>query len=60
VWTLGAEGNGHLQGFDGDTGATVFGGAGVNVAGVRRFMTPIAAKGRIFVASDSAVVAWKP
>jgi hypothetical protein len=60
VWVVGADGNGLLQGFDGDTGAVVFGGAGVTISGVRRFNTPIAAKGRIFVAGDNTLVAFKP
>jgi len=30
------------------------------IPGMRRFTPPIAAKGRIFVAADGAVVAFKP
>jgi hypothetical protein len=62
VWGIGAEGDGRLRGFDGDTGATVFGGGGSgDVMGpLRRFNTPIAAKGRIFVAGDDAVYAFTP
>jgi hypothetical protein len=60
VWTLGAEGDGLLHGFDGDSGATVFAGGGVSISGMHRFNTPIAAKGRIFVAADSGVVAFTP
>jgi hypothetical protein len=60
VWSLGADGDQLLHGFDGDTGATIFDGGGVTIPGMRHFNTPIAAKGRIFVASDQAVVAFKP
>jgi hypothetical protein len=60
VWTIGAEGDGLLHGFDGDTGAAVFAGGGVSISGLHRFNTPIAAKGRIFVAADSGVVAFTP
>jgi PQQ-like domain len=61
VWSTGAEGDGHLHGFDGDTGAAIaFPGSNVNIPNMRRYNTPIAAKGRIFVAADNAVVAFKP
>ena len=60
VWAVGAESSNRLIGLDGDTGAVVFAGGGgaEAMATVRRFSTPIAAKGRIFVASDSAVYAF--
>ena len=60
VWGLGAEGDGHLHGFDGDTGSQIFSGAATTIAGLHRFNSPIAAKGRIFVAADSGVVAFTP
>jgi outer membrane protein assembly factor BamB len=61
VWTIGADGDGHLHAFDGDTGTAItFTGANVNLPGLRRFNTPIAAKGRIFVPVDNGVVAFKP
>jgi hypothetical protein len=62
VWGLGAEGDGRLHGFDGDTGATVFdgGGPGDALAEIRRYATPIPAKGRIFVAGDGQLVAFAP
>ena len=59
VWVVGAEGNDLLQGFDGDTGATIFDG-GSSPIPARRFNAPIAAKGRIFVAADDMVVAFTP
>jgi len=60
VWAVGAESSNRLTGFDGDTGQVVFagGGAAESMSNVRRFSTPIAAKGRIFVASDTAVYAF--
>jgi hypothetical protein len=60
VWDLGVGTDQLLHGFDGDTGATIFNGGGVTIPGMRQYNTPIAAKGRIFVPSDHAVVAFKP
>ncbi len=61
VWGIGAEGDQRLHGFDGNTGAVVFNGGGSNelMAGTRRFSTGIAARGRIFVAADNRVYAFK-
>jgi outer membrane protein assembly factor BamB len=61
VWGVGAEGDERLHGFDGDTGAVLFAGGGAGdgmPAGVSRFATPIAAKGRIFVAATNTVYAF--
>jgi hypothetical protein len=58
VWWVAAEGDGRLRGFDGDTGAVINDGTNALVSNVRRFQTPIAAKGRIFSASDQGVVAF--
>ena len=57
VWSVGAEGDERLHGFDGDTGQVVFGGGGATDAlgYVRRYHTPVLAKGRIFVGADGAV-----
>jgi outer membrane protein assembly factor BamB len=60
VWSVGAEGSNLLQGFNGDTGATIFAGGATPIAGARRYLVPIAAKGRIFVATDGTVVAFRP
>lgn len=61
VWYVAAEGDNKLRGFDGETGAVVFGGGGTSeqMQGVTRFQSPIVAKGRIFVASNSQVYAFK-
>jgi hypothetical protein len=60
VWGLGAEGDQRLHGFDGDTGNTVFAGGGATelMAGIRRFNTAIAARGRIYVAGDNRIYAF--
>ena len=60
VWAVGAEGDGRLHGFDGDTGAVVSSGAGGEPLAVRRFQTPILAGGRIYVAVDGGVRAFVP
>jgi hypothetical protein len=60
VWSIGAEGDNRLHGFDGDTGQIVYGGGGAGdvIGFVRRFHTPILAGGRIYVAADGAVKAF--
>ncbi len=55
VWSVGAEGDGRLHAFDGDTGGEI---ASVAVGAVRRYQTPIAAGGRLYVAADGAVRAF--
>jgi outer membrane protein assembly factor BamB len=60
VWVPGAEATNHLQAFDGDTGGPLdFPGAAATIPGLRRYNSPIAAKGHIYVASDGAVIAFK-
>ena len=60
VWTIGAEGDQRLHGYDGDTGSVVFagGGPGDAMAATSRFITPIVAKGRIFVAANGHLHAF--
>jgi hypothetical protein len=60
VWSVGAEGDNRLHGFDGDTGQIVFsgGGPGDVIGLVRRYHTPILAGGRIYVAADDVVKAF--
>ncbi len=66
VWIPGAEGDHELHAYDGDTGAVI-----ANVAiplpvvadaspEIRRYVPPIAAKGRIYVATDNSVAAFSP
>jgi hypothetical protein len=60
VWDLGAEANNHLVAFDGDTGVPIaFTGSATTIAAMRRYNPPIAAKGRIYVAADGKVVAFR-
>jgi len=59
VWSLGADFDLRLHGFDGDTGASVFTSA-TTLGTPRRFNAGIAAKGRLFFATDFLVRAFKP
>jgi hypothetical protein len=60
VWGIGAGSDQRLHGFDGDTGAVVFNGGGSTelMAGTHAFQTAIAARGRIFVATDRKIYAF--
>jgi outer membrane protein assembly factor BamB len=61
VWVTGAEGDGRLHGFRGDTGEELFGGNGADaMQGLRRFGTILAADGRLYVAGDGKVYAFTP
>ena len=61
VWGIGSENDQRLHAFDGDTGTNIFTGGGTNelMAGTRRFNTGIVARGRIYVANDNKVYAFK-
>ena len=62
VWVVGTEGDQRLHGYDGDTGAVVYGGGGANelMAGTHSYSTTgIVARGRIYVATDNKVYAFK-
>jgi hypothetical protein len=60
VWAVGTEGDNRLHGFDGESGAEIFAGgcSADQLNTVRRFVTPIVAKGRIYVAADNRVYAF--
>ena len=60
VWIVGAQGTERLYGFDGDTGATVYGGGDADdvMPTVWRYSSPVVAKGRVFVAADGELVAF--
>ena len=62
VWSVAAEGDNRLRGFDGETGRPVFGGGGPGdqLPLVRRFQTPIVADGRLVVAADNQLVVFTP
>ena len=62
VWTVGAGGDQRLHGYDGDTGAEVFTGGGPSelMAGTHSYSTTgIVANGRIYVATDNKVFAFR-
>jgi hypothetical protein len=56
VWSLGSR----LVGFDGDTGAVIFNGGGASdtISTLSKFVTPIVARGRIYVAADANVYSF--
>ena len=56
VWVVGAEGDGRLHAFRGDTGTPLF--TSERLKGLRHFATPLAADGRLFVAGDGRVYAF--
>jgi hypothetical protein len=58
VWSV-ANGR-KLQGVDGDTGQIIFDGGSTVMAPVQSMQVPIIAKGRVFVASNGQVYAYKP
>jgi hypothetical protein len=60
VWIVGAEGDGRLRGFNGETGAMLFtgGGPAEKMTGLRRFQTLIATSDRLYVAADGRVYAF--
>ena len=58
VWSVGTGGDQRLHGYDGDTGAVVYGGGGPNdvIGGTHSYSTTgIVARGRIYVAGDNRV-----
>ena len=62
VWVVGSSGDNRLHGYDGDTGAEIFTGGGPNelMAGTHSYSTTgIVAKGRIYVATDNKVYAFR-
>jgi hypothetical protein len=61
VWVVGTEGDQRLHGYDGVTGAVVYGGGGPNelMAGTHSYSTTgIVARGRIYIATDNKVYAF--
>ncbi len=62
VWAVGANGDQKLHGYNGDTGAVVFGGGGANeaIGGTHSYNTTgIVARARIYVAGDNKVHAFR-
>lgn len=60
VWTAGSESSNRLHAYSGETGEVLFDGGGPaeQMTLVRRFQTPIAVNGRIFVAADNELYAF--
>ena len=60
VWVVGN--NNKLYGLDGDTGKSIFGGGASadTMSAVQKFIPPIVANGRVFVAANSQVYAFTP
>jgi outer membrane protein assembly factor BamB len=60
VWVVGAEGDGQLHGYRGDTGEPLFdgGGPGNAMTGLRRFQTLVAAADRLYVGADGRMYAF--
>lgn len=53
VWTLGAEGDNKLHAFDGQSGAELYTSAALPL--IRRFQTPIEAKGSLYIATETGL-----
>ncbi|MGC1890767.1 MAG: hypothetical protein WA709_32610 [Stellaceae bacterium] len=60
VWIVGAEGDGLLHGYRGDTGEPLSngGGAGNAMTGLRHFQTLLAAGDRLYVGADGRIYAF--
>jgi outer membrane protein assembly factor BamB len=60
VWIVGAEGDGLLHGFRGDTGEPLFtgGGSANAMTGLRHFQTLLAAGDRLYVGADGRIYAF--
>src|SRR6476660_3480597 len=59
VWVVGAQGDGLLHGYDGDTGAVIYAGGGVVMSGTRKWNSGMVARGSIYVANDNKVYAFR-
>ena len=58
VWVVGAQGDGQLHGYDGDTGAVIYPGGDV-MTGTRKWNSGIVARGSIYIANDNRVYAFR-
>jgi hypothetical protein len=60
VWILGAEGDGRLHGYRGDTGEPLFAGGGLGdvMTGLRHFQSLLAAGDRLYVGADGRIYAF--
>src|SRR4029453_1775442 len=58
VWVVGAQGDGQLHGYNGDTGAVIYAGSDV-MSGTRKWNSGIVARGSIYVANDNRVYKFR-
>ena len=58
VWVVGAQGDGQLHGYNGDTGAVIYPGSDV-MSGTRKWNSGMVARGSIYVANDNKVYAFR-
>jgi hypothetical protein len=58
VWTEGAEGDNRLHAWDLATGTPLYSSGAQMLGPVHRFMTPIAVRGRVFIAGDGMLYAF--
>jgi hypothetical protein len=60
VWVAGIGDDGRLHGYNGDNGAVVFAGGGVNeqMTGTRQWNTGMVARGRIYFGADNKIYAF--
>jgi hypothetical protein len=58
VWVVGAEGDGKLYGYNGETGTVIYAGTDV-MTGTRKWNSGIVARGSIYVANDNKVYAFR-
>ena len=58
VWVIGAQGDGQLHGYNGDTGAVIYAGTDV-MSGTRKWNSGMVARGSIYVANDNRVYAFR-
>ena len=58
VWVVGAQGDGKLHGYNGDTGAEIYAEPDV-MSGTRKWNSGIVARGSIYVANDNKVYAFR-
>src|SRR6185436_11614440 len=61
VWVAGVAGDQRLRGYNGDTGAVIYAGGGVNelMTGTRQWNTGMVARGRIYFGADNKVYAFR-
>ena len=59
VWVVGAQGDGLLHGYNGDTGTEIYAGGGVVMSGTRKWNSGMVARGSIYVANDNKVYAFR-